>query len=126
MPGQAFIDEDYTPIPDDFYADCQDPRCSRINGKCVGWHCSRCGEPCSSQGHFGMCKPEQVTAHERALEAMRAIERARLVPTARELLADDSPEIDGLVMADRLARLEALAAEMRNGDREDHIVRGEN
>lgn len=30
---------------------CTDVRCTRINGRCVGMHCARCGEPCSSQGH---------------------------------------------------------------------------
>jgi len=36
---------------------CQDMRCSRIDGKCVGIHCGRCGEPSSSQGHYtSMCR----------------------------------------------------------------------
>jgi len=30
---------------------CRDVRCSRIGGRCVGWHCPHCGEPTSSQGH---------------------------------------------------------------------------
>lgn len=37
------------------------PMCSQINGVCVGFHCAWCGEPCSSQGHFGCPrKPGQV------------------------------------------------------------------
>lgn len=36
-------------IPDN---GCRDPRCTRMNGKCVGYHCSKCGGPCSSQGHM--------------------------------------------------------------------------
>jgi hypothetical protein len=33
--------------------DCQDVRCRRVPGEpgCMGWHCSYCDEPCSSQGH---------------------------------------------------------------------------
>lgn len=44
--------------------DCQDPRCTRMGGTglkledgsfdmgvCIGWHCPRCGEPCSMMGH---------------------------------------------------------------------------
>lgn len=31
--------------------DCRDVRCTRRDGKCVGWHCPHCGQPCSSQGH---------------------------------------------------------------------------
>lgn len=41
--------------------DCQDARCSRLDGRCVGYHCPRCGEPCSSQGH-GLCKPTGAEA----------------------------------------------------------------
>ncbi len=32
---------------------CQDLRCTRIDGRCVGSHCGRCGEPSSHQGHYG-------------------------------------------------------------------------
>lgn len=32
---------------------CRNIMCTRIGGRCVGWHCSVCGEPCSSQGHSG-------------------------------------------------------------------------
>ncbi len=39
---------------------CQDPRCSRIGGQCVGYHCPYCGEPCSMMGH-------QCEARSRAL-----------------------------------------------------------
>jgi len=35
--------------PDD---PCQDLRCSRIDGRCVGSHCGRCGAPSSYQGHY--------------------------------------------------------------------------
>ena len=41
--------------------DCQHPLCTRMilhnddgtyaMGECMGWHCSYCDEPCSSQGH---------------------------------------------------------------------------
>lgn len=36
--------------------DCQSARCRRepnVEGgwRCVGWHCSYCDQPCSSQGH---------------------------------------------------------------------------
>lgn len=37
---------------------CTDPRCTRMRdretgewGVCIGWHCPRCGEPCSMMGH---------------------------------------------------------------------------
>jgi hypothetical protein len=33
---------------------CKDPRCTRDSRRtdtCIGWHCSYCDEPCSSQGH---------------------------------------------------------------------------
>lgn len=41
---------------------CEDARCTRRGitrnddgsfdiGECIGWHCSYCDEPCSSQGH---------------------------------------------------------------------------
>lgn len=35
---------------------CTDLRCTRLpdaeaKGYCFGWHCPRCDEPCSSQGH---------------------------------------------------------------------------
>lgn len=48
---------------------CQDPRCTRVNGECVGFHCAACGEPSSQQGHYvkfkdggwGMsCAPERA------------------------------------------------------------------
>lgn len=39
-----------TPLipPDD---PCQDFRCTRIDGRCVGMRCALCGEPCGAQGH---------------------------------------------------------------------------
>ena len=30
---------------------CDNPLCTRIGARCVGWHCPRCGEATSSQGH---------------------------------------------------------------------------
>jgi hypothetical protein len=30
---------------------CTNPYCSRIDGRCVGWHCPHCNAPTSSQGH---------------------------------------------------------------------------
>lgn len=35
---------------------CEDVRCTRMPladaaGSCYGWHCPRCDQPCSSQGH---------------------------------------------------------------------------
>jgi hypothetical protein len=30
--------------------DCDDPRCTRIDGRCVGLHCPHCTEPCSTMG----------------------------------------------------------------------------
>lgn len=30
---------------------CTDSRCSRLNGRCHGYHCPKCGEPCSMMGH---------------------------------------------------------------------------
>ena len=32
---------------------CRDPRCRRngATGECMGWHCPKCGEPCSMMGH---------------------------------------------------------------------------
>ncbi|MFC3454058.1 hypothetical protein [Amycolatopsis speibonae] len=34
--------------PDD---ECQDLRCTRLEGICVGYHCARCGEPTGMLGH---------------------------------------------------------------------------
>lgn len=35
---------------------CQDFRCTRIDGQCVGSHCGRCGSASSYQGHyFSVC-----------------------------------------------------------------------
>lgn len=31
---------------------CQSVLCSRIDGRCVGAHCGRCGAPSSHQGHY--------------------------------------------------------------------------
>ena len=39
------------PITEEDYSHCTNPFCTRIGGRCVGWHCPRCGEPVSSQGH---------------------------------------------------------------------------
>lgn len=30
---------------------CEDPRCTRLKGKCIGYHCPICGKPCSMMGH---------------------------------------------------------------------------
>jgi hypothetical protein len=30
---------------------CRNATCTRVDGRCVGWHCAVCGAPCSSQGH---------------------------------------------------------------------------
>jgi hypothetical protein len=30
---------------------CQNLRCTRLNGRCVGYHCDICGEPSSIYGH---------------------------------------------------------------------------
>lgn len=30
---------------------CEDVRCTRAGDRCIGYHCSRCGEPCSMMGH---------------------------------------------------------------------------
>ena len=32
--------------------ECDNPSCTRYNGRCIGYHCPRCGAPCSSHGHF--------------------------------------------------------------------------
>jgi hypothetical protein len=41
--------------------DCTNPGCRRIDGKCVGPHCPRCGEPCGPQGHAcSRCGGKQV------------------------------------------------------------------
>lgn len=41
-------------------ADCTDVRCSRYNGKCVGYHCPKCGESCSMIGHR-VCPEKEAT-----------------------------------------------------------------
>lgn len=46
---QPAADQRHSWIPPD--DPCQDFRCSRIDGRCVGMHCARCGEPCGAQGH---------------------------------------------------------------------------
>lgn len=41
------------------FPDCQNPACTRMGfgtgadfmGVCVGYHCPKCGLPCSSHGH---------------------------------------------------------------------------
>lgn len=48
--------------------ECQDSRCTRVDGKCVGMHCSYCGEPCSSQGHPKCYDAAGDAAMARALE----------------------------------------------------------
>lgn len=30
---------------------CEDVTCTRINGKCAGYHCPHCHKPCSMLGH---------------------------------------------------------------------------
>lgn len=42
--------------PDD---PCQDASCRRYNGKCIGMHCTYCGQPCSDQGHFDCYRRER-------------------------------------------------------------------
>lgn len=92
-------------------------RCTQMNGVCIGWHCANCGESSSSQGHFGLCDPEKVALHQAWKEERARAKAARV----RELLADDAPEVDGLVLADLRQRLAAIAD--HDGA---HIVRGEN
>lgn len=36
---------------------CTDVRCTRLNGKCVGYHCPKCGQPCSMMGHRACQEP---------------------------------------------------------------------
>jgi len=60
-------------------------RCTQMGGVCVGWHCSKCGEPSSSQGHFGHCDPEKVALHQEWLA-----ERASLASDLPELLGEQS------------------------------------
>ena len=38
------------------------PGCTRLDGECVGWHCPKCGYPCSSQGHTLGC-PDPAASH---------------------------------------------------------------
>lgn len=45
------FEERYRPADTKDDKECTDLRCSRIDGRCVGMHCPRCGEPCGSQGH---------------------------------------------------------------------------
>lgn len=45
--------------PDPINEECTDVRCRRIDGRCVGMHCAKCGGPCGAQGHIGGCPPDQ-------------------------------------------------------------------
>lgn len=44
------------PAADTSTEDCTDPRCTQIDGRCVGMHCAACGDPCGPQGH-SHCEP---------------------------------------------------------------------
>lgn len=68
--------------------------CRQMNGECVGWHCSICGQPCGDQGHFDMCKPEDIEAYDAHKKMI-----ASLAVTGRQLLADPDANIDGLLLA---------------------------
>jgi len=40
---------------------CQSVLCSRIDGRCVGSHCGRCGAPSSHQGHYtSICRNKPI------------------------------------------------------------------
>lgn len=91
--------------------------CTQMNGVCIGWHCSNCGEASSSQGHFGRCDPEAVRLHQEWKEE-RARAKAALVPTGEEIATGLAPGFDALLTA-RLGEEFAKLAET-------HIERGEN
>jgi hypothetical protein len=44
--------------------ECDSITCTRLNGKCIGWHCPYCTEPCSSQGHDCEGWTEGISAEE--------------------------------------------------------------
>lgn len=68
--------------------------CTMSGGECIGCHCSKCGQGCSWQGHFGMCRPEDIAAYEAHKQMI-----ASLAVTGRQLLADPDANIDALVLA---------------------------
>lgn len=63
--GLAATADDYPDLPTggrpDAATECTDMRCRRIDGRCVGMHCAKCGGPCGPQGHIGGCPPDQGT-----------------------------------------------------------------
>lgn len=38
-------------IPGMDISECQNANCTRLGYRCIGWHCSKCGQPCSMMGH---------------------------------------------------------------------------
>lgn len=61
--GLAATKDDYPDLPTGgrpgTATECTDMRCRRIDGRCVGMHCAKCGSPCGPQGHIGGCPPDQ-------------------------------------------------------------------
>lgn len=57
-PGEVVVSDDGrrfvisgTPVAGQGPEGCSNAFCTRIDGRCVGWHCTYCGAPTSSQGH---------------------------------------------------------------------------
>lgn len=48
-------------------ADCDDPGCTRLDGLCIGLHCTFCDQPIGLPGHNCDAKSE---AHHRMQEAL--------------------------------------------------------
>ena len=42
--------------------ECQNPRCTREDGVCIGYHCPRCGKPTTSMGHPECLPPASPTS----------------------------------------------------------------
>lgn len=67
--------------------ECQNVLCSRINGKCVGYHCARCGEPCSMLGHEKCREAGRAERH-----AARESSPTPLLPLSAPVETEGRPE----------------------------------
>jgi hypothetical protein len=74
---------------------CRSPECTRLPGMtsgCYGWHCPRCDQPCSSQGHDcpGSKPAVAIGVARMAVTAAADFEQAML--RVRAVLAVDADE----------------------------------
>lgn len=63
-------------------SECTDERCTRIDGRCVGYHCDHCGKPCGMYGH------------ERCRSATSPQASPPVEPSGEAVAKLDQPEVD--------------------------------